>query len=51
MVPFSRDIAKRMAQSVTDVKDWVVLPGIGHWTQQEAATEVNEALLGFLKGL
>ncbi len=51
VVPFSRDIAKRMAQSVTDVRDWVVLPGIGHWTQQEAATEVNEALLRFLKGL
>ena len=28
-----------------------VLPGIGHWTQQEAPEAVNALLLGWLKGL
>ncbi|MDO8295349.1 MAG: alpha/beta hydrolase, partial [Caulobacter sp.] len=28
-----------------------VLPGIGHWTQQEAPEEVTRLLLGWLKGL
>lgn len=29
----------------------LVLPGCGHWTQQERPTEVNEALLDFLTEL
>jgi len=29
----------------------VVLPGCGHWTQQERPTEVNAALLDFLAGI
>jgi pimeloyl-ACP methyl ester carboxylesterase len=29
----------------------VMLPGCGHWTQQERAAEVNAAMLEFLKGL
>jgi pimeloyl-ACP methyl ester carboxylesterase len=28
-----------------------MLPGCGHWTQQERANEVNSAILGFLRGL
>jgi epoxide hydrolase A/B len=28
-----------------------VLPGVGHWTQQERPEEVNAALLEFLGGL
>jgi len=27
------------------------LPGIGHWTQQEAPDAVNRALIAFLKSL
>jgi pimeloyl-ACP methyl ester carboxylesterase len=26
----------------------IMLPGCGHWTQQERPEEVNELLLGFL---
>jgi pimeloyl-ACP methyl ester carboxylesterase len=26
-----------------------LIPGIGHWTQQEAPDEVNDAILRFLK--
>jgi pimeloyl-ACP methyl ester carboxylesterase len=29
----------------------IMLPGCGHWTQQERAQEVNAALVGFLRGL
>ena len=29
----------------------VVLPGAGHWTQQERPAEVNAALLDFLAGI
>jgi epoxide hydrolase A/B len=29
----------------------VILPGCGHWTQQERPAEVNEALVAFLHGL
>ena len=51
VVPFNDDAEKRMRESVTDLRDVVVLPAIGHWTQQEAPEAVNEALLGFLKSL
>jgi pimeloyl-ACP methyl ester carboxylesterase len=36
---------------VTDLRGHVVLPGCGHWTQQERPLEVNEALLSFLSEL
>jgi len=29
----------------------VILPGVGHWTQQERPAEVNEHLLAFLAAL
>ncbi len=28
-----------------------MLPGCGHWTQQERADEVNAAMIDFLRGL
>ena len=31
------------------LRDTVMLPECGHWTQQERATEVNAAMIGFLK--
>ena len=33
---------------LTDLRGQVVLPGAGHWVQQERAEEVNNALLDFL---
>jgi pimeloyl-ACP methyl ester carboxylesterase len=36
---------------VTDRRDTVIIPGAGHWIQQERPAEVNAALLGFLAGL
>jgi pimeloyl-ACP methyl ester carboxylesterase len=39
---------RKVAVNLSDV---VLLPGIGHWTQQEAPEAVNEALIGFLGSL
>ncbi len=40
-----------MADTVPQLTDVVLLPGIGHWVQQEAPVETNAALLAFLAGL
>lgn len=40
-----------MRTVVTDLRELTILPGIGHWTQQEAPAETNAALLRFLEGL
>ncbi|QTN19822.1 alpha/beta hydrolase [Brevundimonas sp. AJA228-03] len=36
---------------LTDLRSQTVLPGAGHWLQQERPEEVNAALIGFLKSL
>jgi pimeloyl-ACP methyl ester carboxylesterase len=36
---------------VPNLRKAVMLPGCGHWTQQERPSEVNAAMLEFLKGL
>ena len=51
VVPFSAEAEQRMREAVTDLRGVEVLPGIGHWTQQEAPEAVNQALLAFLKSL
>jgi epoxide hydrolase A/B len=40
-----------MRQHVTDLRGVHVLPGCGHWTQQERPDEVTAILLDWLKGL
>ncbi len=45
------DPAAMMRNFVTDLRGAHVLPGIGHWTQQEAPAEVNRLLVDWLKGL
>ena len=37
--------------SVPNLKELVMLPGVGHWTQQEAPEATNEAMLRFLGSL
>jgi pimeloyl-ACP methyl ester carboxylesterase len=36
---------------VPDLRGTIMLPGCGHWTQQERAAEVNAALVEFVRGL
>ena len=40
-----------LKQFVPDLRQTIVLPGCGHWTQQERAAEVNSAMLQFLKSV
>jgi pimeloyl-ACP methyl ester carboxylesterase len=43
--------AEAMSGWVVDLRTEVVVPGAGHWVQQQAPDEVNAALLEFLRGL
>lgn len=36
---------------LTDLRSQIVLPGAGHWLQQERPDEVNAALIGFLRDI
>ncbi|WP_296598569.1 alpha/beta hydrolase [Phenylobacterium sp.] len=45
------DPSALMRQHVTDLRGLHVLPGVGHWTQQERPAEVTAILLDWLKGL
>jgi pimeloyl-ACP methyl ester carboxylesterase len=49
--PGARQQIERLATWVPNLRETVMLPGCGHWTQQERPAEVNEALLRFLGGL
>jgi pimeloyl-ACP methyl ester carboxylesterase len=42
---------EQMARTVPALRKAVLLPGCGHWTQQERPAEVNAELLAFLAGL
>ena len=39
------------AQTLPGLRGCHLLPGAGHWVQRERAAQVNELLLGFLRGL
>jgi pimeloyl-ACP methyl ester carboxylesterase len=47
---FSQDIAKQSAL-VPRLRPPIMLPGCGHWTQQERAPEVSTAMIDFLRSL
>jgi pimeloyl-ACP methyl ester carboxylesterase len=40
-----------LADIITDLRGARLLPGCGHWTQQERPDDVNEAMIAFLSGL
>jgi pimeloyl-ACP methyl ester carboxylesterase len=40
-----------MANCVPQLRGTIMLPGCGHWTQQERAAEVNAAMIDFLRRL
>jgi pimeloyl-ACP methyl ester carboxylesterase len=42
---------ERMEQVLPDFRGAVVIPGAGHWVQQETPKAFNDALLGFLTSL
>ncbi|MEM8769915.1 MAG: alpha/beta hydrolase, partial [Pseudomonadota bacterium] len=47
----SEQLAAQMAETVPMLKNIVLLPGIGHWVQQEAPEATNAAMLEFINGL
>ena len=51
VIMMAADALQNMPASVTDLRLNELLPGIGHWTQQEAPEAVNERLLRFLTAL
>jgi pimeloyl-ACP methyl ester carboxylesterase len=46
--PIGRNALEALEASVPNLRDRVLIPGAGHWVQQEKPNEVNEALLKFL---
>lgn len=50
-MPGMRDIIDAMPTLVPDLRDSLVIPGAGHWLQQEAPDQVNAALIEFLRRL
>ena len=46
-----RDAIENLAKFVPQLRRTMILPGCGHWTQQERAAEVNAAMIAFLGGL
>ena len=45
------DLYANPGMACTDFRGSTILPGIGHWVQQEAPSETNAALEEFLKGV
>jgi len=40
-----------LTKFVPNLRQTIMLPGCGHWTQQERPGEVNAAMIDFLTGL
>lgn len=49
--PGSAQTLAQMPRAVPGLRGSLLLPGCGHWTQQERPSEVNDALIGFLRGI
>jgi pimeloyl-ACP methyl ester carboxylesterase len=48
VVEFARPYVDNLEKSVPNLWNKVLLPGVGHWTEQEAPTEVNRLMVDFL---
>ena len=49
--PGAELILANLANTVSQLRKQIMLSGCGHWTQQERATDVNAAIVEFLKSL
>ena len=49
--PGAELILANLANTVPQLRKQIMLSGCGHWTQQERATDVNAAMVEFLKSL
>jgi pimeloyl-ACP methyl ester carboxylesterase len=46
-----RDTLPRLRDCVPQLREPVLLPGCGHWTQQERPDDVSTAMTGFIQEL
>lgn len=51
VVEFARAGVDNLEKNVPNLWKKVLLPGVGHWTEQEAPSEVNRLVIEFLKQL
>ena len=51
VIAMNREPFNTMEKTIPDLRKKVLLPGAGHWIQQERPTEVNQLLIEFLKSL
>jgi pimeloyl-ACP methyl ester carboxylesterase len=49
--PGAKELVASLRNFVPNLKETIILPGCGHWTQQERPHEVNEAIIAFLREL
>ena len=49
--PGAKEFLANLGTFVPGLRKTVILPGCGHWTQQERPNEVNEAMIAFLRSL
>ena len=49
--PGAKELAANLRTFVPRLQETIMLPGCGHWTQQERPDAVNAAMIGFLRGL
>jgi pimeloyl-ACP methyl ester carboxylesterase len=49
--PGMDQLVPSLKKFVPELRDTVMLPGCGHWTQQERPKEVNDAMIAFLTAL
>jgi pimeloyl-ACP methyl ester carboxylesterase len=47
----AKELIANLREYVPKLRQTLILPGCGHWIQQERPVEVNQALLDFLNGL
>jgi pimeloyl-ACP methyl ester carboxylesterase len=50
VVAFAGAGIQSMKSFAPQLRETIMLPGCGHWTQQERPDQVNAALIGFLRG-
>ena len=51
VLDFWGEEVEAMERNVPNLRRKLILPGIGHWTQQESPAAVNRELIEFLRGL
>jgi pimeloyl-ACP methyl ester carboxylesterase len=49
--PRMKEVIADLKRYIPELRGSVMLPGCGHWTQQERAAEVNTGIIEFLRGL